>query len=262
MNTYFKEDYEHERENEEQRRKEDKYHASAFVNFDQVVNFSFSDVHNQDKNATSKSSPSLSPSTAPTASTALSFSDTYPSMPLAPFSSTSLSLSFTPRTGKEPEAEEAAKEAVDPSPSPDSLAYLIYTSGSTGKPKGVRCHHRGAVNTILDLNSHFHVGADDAVLALSALSFDLSVFDLFGLLAAGGRVVFPSHSDTLEPRVWTELIARERVTVWNTVPRVMEALIGHLEATGKSLPPSLRLVFLSGDFIPLTLPERIRRKVE
>jgi pyochelin synthetase len=72
---------------------------------------------------------------------------------------------------------------------PQDLAYVIYTSGSTGLPKGVMIDHRGAVNTILDINRRFQVGPTDRVLALSSLNFDLSVYDIFGTLAAGGTIV-------------------------------------------------------------------------
>ena len=68
----------------------------------------------------------------------------------------------------------------------NDLAYVIFTSGSTGEPKGVMIEHRGALNTVLDVNERFGVRADDRVLALSSLSFDLSVYDVFGVLAAGG----------------------------------------------------------------------------
>jgi len=137
------------------------------------------------------------------------------------------------------------------------LAYLIYTSGSTGAPKGVRCHHHGAVNTILDLNSQFSVGSHDRVLGLSSLSFDLSVYDIFGILQAGGGIILPDQ-DVPDPEHWLRLLERERVTIWNTVPRLMELLISHVESTRRMLPSSLRLVFMSGDFIPLSLPSRIR----
>lgn len=145
-----------------------------------------------------------------------------------------------------------------PSVSPTDLAYVIFTSGSTGTPKGVMTDHRGAVNTILDINERFGVGPDDRVLALSALHFDLSVYDLFGLLAAGGAVVLPEPGATRDPPRWVELIQRESVTIWNTVPALMEMLVEHLEGRGTTLP-SLRLVMLSGDWIPVGLPDRIRR---
>ncbi|GAB6040072.1 non-ribosomal peptide synthetase [Endothiovibrio diazotrophicus] len=141
---------------------------------------------------------------------------------------------------------------------PDGLAYLIYTSGSTGEPKGVMIAHRAAVNTLLDVNARFGLGAEDRVIALSALSFDLSVYDLFATLAAGGAVVTVPEAAAREPQRWVELLVAHRVTVWNTVPALMELLVDHLERQGCSLPTALRLVLLSGDWIPTTLPGRIR----
>ena len=140
------------------------------------------------------------------------------------------------------------------------LAYLIYTSGSSGKPKGVCCHHRGAVNTILAINERFGIGCNDRVLAQSALSFDLSVYDIFGLLGAGGAVVLPPTASLSppDPDPWLKLMNAERVTVWNSVPALMELTVTHLERAGRRLPQSLRVVLLSGDWIPLSLPDRIR----
>ncbi len=86
------------------------------------------------------------------------------------------------------------------------LAYVIYTSGSTGQPKGVMIDHRGAVNTILDLNQRFAMGPADRVFAISSLSFDLSVYDLFGTLAAGGTIVMPPPSATPDPAHWLSLL--------------------------------------------------------
>ena len=64
---------------------------------------------------------------------------------------------------------------------PESCACVFYTSGSTGRPKGVMISHRGAGNTCLDINERWGVGEDDVGLSLAALSFDLSVYDIFGL---------------------------------------------------------------------------------
>jgi yersiniabactin nonribosomal peptide synthetase len=142
------------------------------------------------------------------------------------------------------------------------LAYLIYTSGSTGVPKGVRCHHAGAANTVDDLNERLCVGPRDRVLALSSLSFDLSVYDIFGMLSRGAAVVVASAASLSppDPAEWLELLQSEGVTVWNTVPALMELLVSHLEFTEQWLPPSLRVVLLSGDWIPLNLPARIQRR--
>jgi amino acid adenylation domain-containing protein len=143
-------------------------------------------------------------------------------------------------------------------PRGDDLAYVIFTSGSTGTPKGVALTHRAVVNTLLDVNARWAIGPADRLLALSALSFDLSVYDIFGTLAAGGAVVFPAADGRRDPAHWLERLTDARVTIWNTVPALMQLLVEAAEAGGTSLPDSVRLVLLSGDWIPVRLPDRIR----
>ncbi|MCA9539217.1 MAG: amino acid adenylation domain-containing protein, partial [Myxococcales bacterium] len=158
-----------------------------------------------------------------------------------------------------------ASMASPPAPAPqrpETLAYVIYTSGSTGNPKGVLIDHRGAVNTIDDINRRLGVGPEDRVLALSSLGFDLSVYDLFGVLAAGGAAVLPPADAERDPARWAARMQAAGVTLWNTVPALMGMLVEHLEQTGGRLPASLRHVMLSGDWIPVTLPDRIRALAE
>lgn len=145
-----------------------------------------------------------------------------------------------------------------PRPRIEDLAYVIYTSGSTGQPKGVMIDHRGAVNTVLDINGRFQVTAEDRVLALSSLSFDLSVYDVFGMLAAGGAIVIPDADGTLDPAHWASLILREKVTIWNTVPALMNLFAEYAAQLSCMAANKLRLAMLSGDWIPLTLPDQIR----
>ncbi len=138
---------------------------------------------------------------------------------------------------------------------PRQLAYIIYTSGSTGQPKGVAIEHRGVVNTILDVNQRYGITSQDRVLAISALNFDLSVYDIFGTLAAGGAIVLPESERRIDPIHWQTLIQRHAVTVWNTVPALMQMLVDDMSGVSSH---GLRVVMLSGDWIPLTLPERIQ----
>ncbi|WP_159846662.1 non-ribosomal peptide synthetase [Nocardia sp. CY41] len=142
----------------------------------------------------------------------------------------------------------------------DALAYVIFTSGSTGEPKGVAIEHRAARTTIDDINDRFGVGPSDRVLALSALSFDLSVYDIFGVLGAGGALVVPDAERLRDPGHWCELVAAHQVTVWNTAPALAEMLVEYAEAdvAAAARLRSLRVFLLSGDWIPLSLPDRLR----
>lgn len=152
----------------------------------------------------------------------------------------------------------ASPETLPPAQRLDDLAYVIFTSGSTGDPKGVMVDHRGATNTVLDINRRFRVGPGDRVLGLSALGFDLSVYDVFGTLGAGGTIVLPDRARLRDPRHWADLVAGTGVTIWNSVPTLMKLLVEVLENDRARALRSLRLVLLSGDWIPVDLPERVR----
>ncbi|MEX2664788.1 amino acid adenylation domain-containing protein, partial [Candidatus Uabimicrobium amorphum] len=141
----------------------------------------------------------------------------------------------------------------------EDLAYVIFTSGSTGMPKGVMIDHQGALNTILDINQRFDVNEQDSVLSLSALSFDLSVYDIFGVLGAGGTVVLPGEQEVREPTKWLEWMEKCDVSLWNTVPALMHLLVDFLETNKAKQTFQLRLILMSGDWIPLELPAKIRK---
>mgnify|MGYP002931545471 FL=1 len=85
-------------------------------------------------------------------------------------------------------------------------AYIIYTSGSSGEPKGVEMSHVAAMNTIEEILHMWNIGAEDSVLNISAFDFDLSVFDIFGLLTVGGTIVLIDEDDFRDPVVWKNLI--------------------------------------------------------
>jgi amino acid adenylation domain-containing protein len=140
---------------------------------------------------------------------------------------------------------------------PKDRAYVIYTSGSTGDPKGVVVSHAAASNTLDAINDAFQVDARDRVLAISALSFDLSVYDVFGVLGVGGAVVVPPPGPP-DPKVWADQVRRHEVTIWNTVPVCMELLMQHVGDRAPVMLSSLRLCMLSGDWIPVPLAKTIR----
>jgi amino acid adenylation domain-containing protein len=139
----------------------------------------------------------------------------------------------------------------------DDLAYTIFTSGSTGTPKGVAVAHAEVVRLIDWMNGMFGVRPGDCLLLVSAFSFDLSVYDVFGTLAAGACVRVMSGQELSEPESVIRVLTAEPVTIWDSAPAAMQRLLLLLtEAAG--IRSSLRLVLLSGDWIPVPMPDRIR----
>ena len=104
--------------------------------------------------------------------------------------------------------------AIDPS----DLAYVIYTSGSTGQPKGVEVPHRAATNFLLSMVNLFSVDETDRTLALTSLSFDISLLELFLPLTSGGSVYIASREDVLDPKSLTEIVEKNGITLMQTTP--------------------------------------------
>lgn len=150
------------------------------------------------------------------------------------------------------------RRRTEPRTVPADLAYVIYTSGSTGAPKGVMISHAAAMNTIGDINARLRLVATDRILALSKLSFDLSVWDIFGTLAAGGTLVYPDRHREQDPSHWARVAADHSVTIWNSVPAQAQMLADFCTTGQEELPPLLRTVMLSGDWIPVELPDQLR----
>lgn len=144
----------------------------------------------------------------------------------------------------------------------DDVAYIIFTSGSTGTPKGVPITHAQALTTLNALQTLLQLREDDRVLAVSRPSFDLAIFNVFGLLQAGGAVVIPTAGTLPNPESWLQDMARHRVTIWNSVPAQLQLLLDSLppcEAEESPPPSTLRAALLSGDWIPVTQPAQLHR---
>ncbi|KER83336.1 hypothetical protein GW16_14875 [Xanthomonas arboricola pv. celebensis] len=133
------------------------------------------------------------------------------------------------------------------------LAYVIYTSGSTGKPKGIRVAHAPVINLIHWVNRTYQVDHRDCLLFITSISFDLSVYDIFGILAAGGTIQMASSAQLADPQRLAEAVLDPRVTFWDSAPAALQLLVPFLEQIPRQ-NPSLRLIFNSGDWIPLSLP--------
>ncbi len=142
---------------------------------------------------------------------------------------------------------------------PDDLAYIIFTSGSTGNPKGVQITHDAVCNTILDINSKFSVSSKDNIMGISSMCFDLSVYDIFGAFTVGATLVILHEIRDFDEMYQT--FVNENITIWNSVPCIMDNFICEVQRRKLTIPKiqSLRLVMLSGDWIPLYLPERIKK---
>jgi L-cysteine---[L-cysteinyl-carrier protein] ligase PchF len=164
---------------------------------------------------------------------------------------------WLPRTAMADTA--AAGTPHRPDDAADETAYVIFTSGSTGTPKGVMVSHRAVLNTVDDVNDRLNIGAADSVLAVSQHTFDLSVYNIFGVLAAGGTIVFPEGTVNNDPEAWFNAISKHHVTVWNSVPAQMQLLVDFLldHAGGRETLPTLRQIMLSGDWIPVSQPKHI-----
>ncbi|TDD54173.1 amino acid adenylation domain-containing protein [Kribbella antibiotica] len=153
--------------------------------------------------------------------------------------------------------------AVDDMPStrppregrPEDLAYVIFTSGSTGTPKGVEVAHSPAVNLIEWVNTTFSIGPNDRMLFITALTFDLSVYDIFGILAAGGSIRIATGADIQEPANLLRRLADEPITFWDSAPAALMQLVPFLPPEPSVVSDSLRLIFMSGDWIPVQSPE-------
>lgn len=134
----------------------------------------------------------------------------------------------------------------------NSLAYIIFTSGSTGTPKGVMISHKAAVNTIQDVNNQLSINCNDNFLCVSSFCFDLSVYDIFGALSVGATITI--IDDATDFQKIHETIISKKITLWNSVPAIIDMFIDNIKIFNYN---NLKHVLLSGDWIPVSLPQKI-----
>ncbi|WP_432349589.1 amino acid adenylation domain-containing protein (plasmid) [Shinella yambaruensis] len=137
------------------------------------------------------------------------------------------------------------------------LAYIIYTSGTTGQPKGAMLDHRGPLNTIAALIRRLAVTEADRTLSLSAFHHDMSVFDVYAMMATGGAVILPDRERSKDAMHWLDLVKRHRPTIINAVPAFVSMLLDAQALRGADLPAP-RHVMMGGDWIPLELVRRLK----
>lgn len=144
-----------------------------------------------------------------------------------------------------------------PAPEADNLAYIIYTSGSSGQPKGVEVSHAAALNLIQWVNQTYDVGPEDELLFVTSPCFDLSVYDIFGTLAAGGCVAIATEAELDDPAILAERLFTGGITIWDSAPGALDRLVP-LFPRQPVESSHLRLVLLSGDWIPVRMPDEVR----
>ena len=129
---------------------------------------------------------------------------------------------------------------------PRSLAYVIYTSGSTGKPKGVMVEHRNVVRLFAATEKWFEFNERDVWTLFHSVAFDFSVWELWGALLYGGRVVIVPYLTARSPQEFYRLLCREGVTVLNQTPSAFAQLVA-AEAECRDVEHALRVVIFGGE---------------
>lgn len=128
----------------------------------------------------------------------------------------------------------------------DDLAYLMYTSGSTGKPKGVMVTHKNVIRLLDQTEPWFHFDSTDVWTMFHSIAFDFSVWEIWGALLTGGRLVIVPFEVSRSPRDFYRLLSSERVSVLNQTPSAFSMLI-QTEQEVAPIPLSLRLVIFGGE---------------
>ena len=128
----------------------------------------------------------------------------------------------------------------------ETPAYYLYTSGTTGKPKCVVLCNRATANVIGSTLEHWQVSQRDVCMSVTPLHHDMSVFDVLGSLSAGATLVLPEAGEEKDAVRWNQLVDEHGVTLWCTVPAMLEMLLSCRREGGLQ---SLRLVAQGGDYI-------------
>jgi amino acid adenylation domain-containing protein len=152
------------------------------------------------------------------------------------------------------EADLSACSADDPRTAVAArhAAYTIYTSGSTGKPKGVVIEHGALVNLLAGMQDRFSLAANDRLLAVATVAFDIAALELFLPLLTGARIVLAGEDDIIRPPVLLDLVDRAGITIMQATPALWQVLVTH-DPTGLA---KLRVIS-TGEALPIALAEKL-----
>ncbi len=137
---------------------------------------------------------------------------------------------------------------VTADPVPIGTSYILYTSGSTGAPKGVIVAHDHVIALLRSCFALFDVGPNDSWTMFHSFSFDFSVWEMWGCLLSGGRLVIVAFDTAIDPIEFVALLAAEAISVVNAVPTVFRTFAEHAISDGTSLP-RLRYLIFGGEAI-------------
>lgn len=142
---------------------------------------------------------------------------------------------------------------------PDTTAYIIFTSGSTGKPKGCPISHRNLVRLFINDRSHFDFGPDDVWIMAHSYCFDFSVWEMYGALLFGGKLIIPDRNQVRDISAFVRLVSENGVTVLNQTPGAFYKFVDTVLAGTRKIPLSLRYIIFGGDKLdPSKLQKWIR----
>lgn len=133
----------------------------------------------------------------------------------------------------------------------EQLCYVLYTSGSTGKPKGCCITHRNVTRLFTSTQPWFHFSTQDVWTLFHSTAFDFSVWEIWGALLHGGKLVVVPFETSRSPEQFHQLLANESVTVLNQTPSAFRQLMAADATSPRSQQLSLRLVIFGGEALEM-----------